>query len=106
MVAILGYSPQQITQAVQGMYRAVADTPDAGFHFPVGAEACRRLGYPTERIAGLPTALLASFAGVGYPFRGDAIRPGDRVLDIGAGAAILWDLRRRRRQEAGLLGLD
>lgn len=88
MVAILGYSPQQITQAVQGMYRAVADSPDAGFHFPVGVEACRRLGYPPDRLAGLPAALLASFAGVGYPFRADAIRSGDRVLDIGAGAGI------------------
>ncbi|PXY00017.1 MerC family mercury resistance protein [Halomonas sp. LBP4] len=86
MVAILGYSPRQISDAVQGMYSAVADTPDSPFHFPVGGSACRALGYPEEQLAGLPPPLLASFAGVGYPFRAGAIRPGDRVLDLGAGA--------------------
>ncbi|WP_416137823.1 MerC family mercury resistance protein [Halomonas sp. HK25] len=86
MVAILGYSRPQIIAAVQAMYGAVAATPDAPFHFPVGADACRRLGYPAAQTAELPGETLARFAGVGYPFRAGAIRPGDRVLDIGAGA--------------------
>lgn len=86
MVAILGYSRPQILAAVQQMYEAVAATPDAPFHFPVGAEACRRLGYPAAQIDALPEETLARFAGVGYPFRAGAVRPGDRVLDIGAGA--------------------
>ncbi|GGX85978.1 hypothetical protein GCM10007160_11480 [Litchfieldella qijiaojingensis] len=86
MVAILGYSRQQIFAAVQGMYTAVADSPASPFHFPVGGSACRLLGYPPERIADLPEQIVESFAGVGYPFRADAIRPGDRVLDVGAGA--------------------
>ncbi|WP_290653021.1 MerC family mercury resistance protein, partial [Aquisalimonas sp.] len=33
-------------------------------------------------------AVLESFAGVGYPFHGDAIKPGDTTLDIGAGAGV------------------
>ncbi|MDI5934539.1 MerC family mercury resistance protein [Halomonas kalidii] len=86
MVAILGYSSRQISDAVQGMYSAVADTPDSPFHFPVGGSACRALGYPEEQLADLPPPLLASFAGVGYPFRARAIHYGDRVLDLGAGA--------------------
>ncbi|MCG6658171.1 methyltransferase domain-containing protein [Halomonas campisalis] len=86
MVAILGYSRQQIAAAVQEMYTTVADAPDSPFHFPVGRAACQRLGYPETLTADLPDALLASFAGVGYPFRAQAIQPGDRVLDIGAGA--------------------
>ncbi|WP_302139351.1 MerC family mercury resistance protein [Halomonas alkalicola] len=86
MVAILGYSRPQILAAVQQMYEAVAATPDAPFHFPVGAEACRRLGYPAAQIDALPEETLARFAGVGYPFLAGAVRPGDRVLDIGAGA--------------------
>ncbi|RDB42811.1 methyltransferase domain-containing protein [Halomonas sp. DQ26W] len=86
MVALLGYSRQQIVSAVQDMYTAVAEAPTSPFHFPVGGRACERLGYPAEYTAGLPPALLDSFAGVGYPFRADAIRPGDTVLDIGAGA--------------------
>ena len=86
MVAILGYSRPQILAAVQQMYGAVATAPDSPFHFPVGAEACRRLGYPPEQTDALPAETLACFAGVGYPFRAGAIRRGDRVLDIGAGA--------------------
>jgi arsenite methyltransferase len=86
MVAILGYSPQQITTAVQQMYTAVADAPASPFHFPVGGSACQWLGYPQAQLKNLPDELLASFAGVGYPFRAGVIQPGDRVLDIGAGA--------------------
>lgn len=86
MVAILGYSRPQILAAVQTMYSAVADTPDDTFHFPVGASASRRLGYPEALTDRLPGRLLASFAGVGCPFHAEAIRQGDHVLDLGAGA--------------------
>ncbi|MEX0731759.1 MAG: MerC family mercury resistance protein [Aquisalimonadaceae bacterium] len=86
MVAILGYSREQIFTAVKGMYSAVAERPESDFHFPVGDAACRLLGYPPEQIAELPAPLRKSFAGVGYPFHADAINLGDTVLDIGAGA--------------------
>jgi arsenite methyltransferase len=86
MVAILGFSKDQITEAVRAMYEAVAATPHAAFHFPVGRAACRAVGYPEERLAWVPPEALASFAGVGYPFAAEVIRPGDTVLDIGAGA--------------------
>jgi SAM-dependent methyltransferase len=86
MVAILGYSREQILDAVQSMYAAVADTPGAGFHFPVGEPAGRALGYPAERLKRLPARVRESFVGVGDPFHAEAMRPGDTVLDIGAGA--------------------
>lgn len=88
MVAILGYSRHQILAAVQGMYSAVADSPASAFHFPVGVSAYRALGYPSTQTDPLPKPLLASFAGVGYPFRAQAVRCGDAVLDVGAGAGI------------------
>ncbi len=107
MVAILGYSRPQIIAAVQAMYGAVAATPDAPFHFPVGAEACRRLGYPTAQTAELPGETLARFAGVGYPFRAGAVRPGDRVLDIGAGAGNDALIARRLASPGGrVIALD
>lgn len=86
MVAILGYSPQQITHAVQDMYTAVAEMPDAHYHFPVGKEAFRFLGYATADTAPLPAGIAESFAGVGNPFTAQAMKPGDTALDIGAGA--------------------
>jgi arsenite methyltransferase len=86
MVAVLGYSKDQITEAVQAMYGAVARAPEQGFHFPVGREACLAVGYPEAALDGLPEAAVASFAGVGYPFRADLIGKGDTVLDIGAGS--------------------
>jgi arsenite methyltransferase len=88
LVAILGYSREQISSAVQDMYTAVADTPASHFHFPVGASASQLLGYPRERTAPLPRAVKESFAGVGYPFDAEAVRTGDTVLDIGAGAGV------------------
>jgi SAM-dependent methyltransferase len=86
MVAILGFSREDIIAAVQAMYTAVATTPAAGFHFPVGRAACRLVGYPPAVLDALPEAVVESFAGVGFPFRGDVIRAGDTVLDVGAGS--------------------
>ncbi len=85
MVAILGYSREQIVAAVREMYTAVADTPWAHFHFPTGENACRLLGYQRGQLHALPEAIVESFAGVGCPFRAGVIRRGDTVLDIGAG---------------------
>lgn len=86
MVAIFGYSRQAILTAVKEMYTAVAAEPRGPFHFPVGRAACRAVGYPEEILETLPEAAVESFAGVGYPFRANALRPGDTVLDIGCGS--------------------
>lgn len=86
MVAILGYSRSQILDAVREMYTEVATKPATPFHFPVGGNACRQLGYPEDLLADVPKTAIESFAGVGYPFRGNAIQAGDTVLDIGAGS--------------------
>lgn len=86
MVAILGFSREKVIAAVQDMYTAVATAPARGYHFPVGREACIALGYPPAQLDALPAEALESFAGVGYPFRAGAIRPGDTVLDLGAGS--------------------
>lgn len=86
MVAILGYSREQILSAVRDMYTAVAEVPSSGFHFPVGSSASRTLGYSPERIDRIPASVRESFAGVGCPFTADVVRKGDTVLDIGAGS--------------------
>jgi SAM-dependent methyltransferase len=68
------------------MYTAVATTPEKGFHFPIGRPACEFVGYPTELLDAVPAGAFESFAGVGYPFAADVVRPGDVVLDIGSGS--------------------
>ena len=86
MVAVLGYSKEEIRIAVKDMYTVVANRPTAPIHFPVGAKACKLAGYSEEQIAGIPAEALESFAGVGCPFRAEVIRPGATVLDIGSGS--------------------
>jgi arsenite methyltransferase len=86
MVAIFGFTREKVIAAVQEMYTLVASSPERPFHFPVGREACLRVGYPALLLEGVPGEALQSFAGVGNPFRAEVIRAGDTVLDIGAGA--------------------
>jgi arsenite methyltransferase len=86
MVAILGFTRERVIAAVKDMYTAVATAPERPYHFPVGRAACLAVGYAESDLAGVPAEALASFAGVGCPFRAHAIRPGDTVLDLGAGA--------------------
>ncbi len=59
-----------VTKAVQSLYTEVATRPDKAYHFPLGLEALRYLGYPEEDLRKLPPT----------------VRPGDTVLDIGSGS--------------------
>ncbi len=77
---------QRLRAAIQAEYRAVAETPEQGFHFHTGRPLAEMLGYPAELIACVPAENLASFAGVGRPFVFGALRPGERVVDVGSGA--------------------
>ena len=75
-----------VTKAVQSLYTEVATRPDKAFHFPLGLEALRHVGYPEEDLRRLPPTAMESFAGVGFPHLANAIRPGDTVLDVGSGS--------------------
>jgi SAM-dependent methyltransferase len=86
MVAIVGISREQILSAVRQMYTDVATFPAKQFHFPTGRAACVFVGYPDDWLDRIPATAVESFAGVAFPFRADVIRPGDRVLDVGAGS--------------------
>ncbi len=86
MVAIAGFTRDQILAAVRQMYTEVATLPAKQFHFPTGGDACLFVGYPADWLYCIPATATESFAGVGFPFRARVIRPGDRVLDIGAGS--------------------
>lgn len=86
MVAVTSLKREVILEAVETMYTWVARQPQQSFHFPVGREACRLVGYPDALLDQVPEQVLESFAGVGYPFAANVIRPGDAVLDLGSGS--------------------
>ncbi len=86
MVAILGFSKEEIRAAVQDMYTVVAERPQSPLHFPVGRQACETVGYSADQLGALPPEAIESFAGVGCPFRAAVIKPGDTVLDVGSGS--------------------
>jgi len=86
MVAIVSDRKEFIFKAVSEMYTDVATNPGKVFHFPTGRLACLFVGYPAAQLDRVPASATESFAGVGYPFAADVIRPGNVVLDIGSGA--------------------
>lgn len=71
---------------VRAKYRAVAENPEATFHFHTGRELARRCRYDMAAVAALPAVAVESFAGVANPFELRPLRAGERVVDIGSGA--------------------
>ena len=86
--ATLSLDQVSIHEAVQRMYEEVALCPTKEFHFPTGRSACLYVGYPETELDAIPASAVESFAGVGYPFLADVIRPGHTVVDIGSGSGV------------------
>ncbi|WP_148258115.1 methyltransferase domain-containing protein [Pseudarthrobacter phenanthrenivorans] len=76
----------ELEAKVKDVYRAVATHPEGRYHFRMGRELARELGYPDELLARVPAGALESFAGVGYFFGLAALSPGQAVLDLGSGS--------------------
>ena len=74
-----------LREEVKSKYRAVAVDPRASYHFHTGRPLTRRLGYEEAVVAGLPDNAVEAFAGVGNPFSLGALKPGERVVDLGSG---------------------
>lgn len=78
----------ELREEVKKKYREVADTPTAGFHFHTGRQHALRMGYPETPLDQLPEEATEAFAGVANPFFWGLPRPGERVVDLGAGAGM------------------
>ena len=74
-----------LREEVRKKYREVALDPGGDFHFHTGRPLARRLGYDRDAVDPMPDAAVESFAGVGNPFAHRALRPGERVVDVGSG---------------------
>lgn len=107
MVFVASQQRDVIFAAVRAMYTDVALHPDRGYHFPTGPAACDLVGYPAGPLSALPSAAIECFAGVGYPFAANVIRPGDVVLDVGSGSGTDLLLAARAAGDGGqAIGLD
>nr|WP_218780654.1 methyltransferase domain-containing protein [Halobaculum halophilum] len=70
------------------MYRDVAESADAEFHFETGRDLADRLGYDPDDLEYVPDPAIDSFAGVGYYFDMVELEPGEAVLDLGSGSGM------------------
>jgi ubiquinone/menaquinone biosynthesis C-methylase UbiE len=77
-----------LERQVKDMYTRVANEPAGEFHFEMGRALAERLGYPAADLDRIPREAVESFAGVGYYFDLAAIRPGERVVDLGSGSGM------------------
>jgi arsenite methyltransferase len=78
----------RLRKAIQAVYAEVASDPKKGYHFHTGPTyAIDYLGY-TADLRDLPDSITGPFAGVGAPLSLGAPRPGEIVLDIGAGSGL------------------
>lgn len=85
---IAGLDVEQLRDAIQEEYTAVATHPEQGFHFHTGRPLARLLGYADEWLDGIPERSIAAFAGTGNPFSMGTLDPDERVVDVGCGAGI------------------
>lgn len=78
----------ELRGAIREEYETVAGDPGRGFHFHTGRRLAAIVDYDEAWLDGIPETAIESFAGTGNPFRLGEIRPGERVVDVGAGAGI------------------
>jgi len=85
MSDILPVDAIALREEVRTKYREVAVNPRGSFHFHTGRPLARRLGYDEAVVARMPDSAIEAFAGVGNPFSLGALKPGERVVDLGSG---------------------
>ncbi|MEF8820211.1 MAG: methyltransferase domain-containing protein [Haloferacaceae archaeon] len=79
---------EKLEREVKSMYRDVAESADAEFHFETGRDLAERLGYDPGTLRYVPDGSIDSFAGVGYYFDLADLEPHESVLDLGSGSGM------------------
>jgi SAM-dependent methyltransferase len=98
---------EALRSAKRAEYEVVAASPGKGFHFHTGRRLAALVGYGDEQLAGIPESAVESFAGTGNPFAIAALRPGERVVDVGSGAGMDSLIAARMVGPAGqVIGVD
>ncbi len=78
----------KLEREVKSMYRDVAESASAEFHFETGRDLAERLGYDPNTLRYVPDEAVDSFAGVGYYFEIADLDPREDVLDLGSGSGM------------------
>lgn len=81
-------TPDELREAVADRYGEVATQPTGTFNFPVGRSFAESVGYPSDALDTLPSAAVASFAGVTYLPKWTGLSLEDVVIDLGSGAGL------------------
>ena len=101
------FDTKDLEAKVKAMYRTVAETPNAEFHFEMGRGLAERLGYAPDEMDRIPTEAIESFAGVGYYFDLADLRSGETVIDLGSGSGMDTFIAALKVGEAGkVFGVD
>jgi arsenite methyltransferase len=79
---------EYLKSEIKRTYAEVSQEPEKDFIFPTGRDWAADLDYPSDLLERVPHAAAESFAGVANPFSLGALRPGERVLDVGCGAGM------------------
>ena len=79
---------KRIREGIDEKYKRVAISPEGNFSYPTGQAGLEGQKYDSEVLRTLPENVLASYCGVGNPFRLGSINRGETVLDIGCGAGV------------------
>lgn len=79
----------RLRDEIRKVYTDVVRDPKKGYHFHTGPQyAVDLLGYLPSDLAEFPDSVTAPFAGVGNPLSMALPRPGETVVDIGAGSGM------------------
>lgn len=91
-----------LREEIRKVYSEVVRDPKKGYHFNTGPEyAADLLGYSRAELANLPDSVTAPFAGIGNPLSVGQPRPGETVVDIGAGSGMDTFLAAKAVGESG-----